>query len=217
MRWVRPILMMSQNSPDLRRERGLKALERGQQRLLSDSAAATWMAVGMTSLLDCPMFTWSFGCTGSREPMGLPAICEQRFAMTSFAFMFVLVPEPVWKMSTGKWASSTPAETSRGGLSNEIGAGGVKLAEILVGARGGDLDEAQGADELAREAVTADGEIEHGALGGCAIKSGDGDFHLAHGVFFDSCISHKAERICVRNRGRPAVSGWKLHHPLSVE
>ena len=27
--------------------------------------AARCMAVGMTSLLDCPKFTWLFGCTGS--------------------------------------------------------------------------------------------------------------------------------------------------------
>jgi len=37
------------------------------------------------------MFTWSLGCAPS------PA----RFAMTSLAFMFVEVPEPVWKTSIG--------------------------------------------------------------------------------------------------------------------
>ena len=36
-----------------------------------------------------------------------------RFAMTSFAFMFVDVPEPVWKMSSTKWASSSPTIASR--------------------------------------------------------------------------------------------------------
>jgi hypothetical protein len=29
--------------------------------------------------------------------------------MTSFAFMFELVPEPVWKTSIGNWSSSSPA------------------------------------------------------------------------------------------------------------
>lgn len=43
-----------------------------------------------------PEFTWSFGCTG------VLARAEARRAMTSLAFMFVNVPEPVWKMSTGK-------------------------------------------------------------------------------------------------------------------
>jgi hypothetical protein len=45
------------------------------------------------------MFTWSLGCTPS------PA----RFAMTSLAFMFVEVPEPVWKTSIGNWSSYPPA------------------------------------------------------------------------------------------------------------
>ena len=45
------------------------------------------------------MFTWSLGCAPS------PA----RFAMTSLAFMFVDVPEPVWKTSIGNWSSWSPA------------------------------------------------------------------------------------------------------------
>ena len=48
------------------------------------------MAVGITSLEDWAAFTWSLGCTF--EPMS----SEARWAMTSFAFMFVDVPEPVW-------------------------------------------------------------------------------------------------------------------------
>ena len=53
----------------------------------------------MTSLDDCPRFTWSFGWI-DREPISPPAISIARLAMTSLAFMFVLVPEPVWKTST---------------------------------------------------------------------------------------------------------------------
>ncbi len=48
------------------------------------------------------MFTWSFGWASS------PAIA----AITSFAFMFDEVPEPVWKTSTGNWSSWSPAATS---------------------------------------------------------------------------------------------------------
>jgi hypothetical protein len=33
-------------------------------------------------------------------------------AITSLAFMLELVPEPVWKTSTGKWSSCSPAATS---------------------------------------------------------------------------------------------------------
>ena len=45
------------------------------------------------------MLTSSFGCTSSPASV----------AITSFAFMFEEVPEPVWKTSTGNWSSSSPA------------------------------------------------------------------------------------------------------------
>ena len=45
------------------------------------------------------MFTSSFAWTPS------PA----RLAMTSLAFMFEDVPEPVWKTSIGNWSSSSPS------------------------------------------------------------------------------------------------------------
>ena len=48
------------------------------------------------------MFTWSFGWASS------PA----RLAITSFAFMFDEVPEPVWKTSTGNWSSCLPSPIS---------------------------------------------------------------------------------------------------------
>jgi hypothetical protein len=78
------------------------ALERGQElvRRLVEGARCT--ALGDTSLEDCPMFTWSFGCTPS------PA----RLAMTSLAFMFDEVPEPVWKTSMGNCSSCSPSPTA---------------------------------------------------------------------------------------------------------
>src|ERR1700691_4528618 len=48
------------------------------------------------------MLTWSFGCT--LEPASA--------AITSFAFVFVEVPEPVWKTSIGNCASCLPAAIS---------------------------------------------------------------------------------------------------------
>ena len=66
---------------------------------MSSSSAARWTAVGKTSFEDWPMFTSSFAWTSS------PASA----AMTSFAFMFEDVPEPVWKTSSGNWSSSSPA------------------------------------------------------------------------------------------------------------
>jgi hypothetical protein len=49
----------------------------------------------MTSLLLWPRLTWSFGCTFSADAR------EARFAITSLAFMLVLVPLPVWNTSIG--------------------------------------------------------------------------------------------------------------------
>ncbi|MDT5173583.1 MAG: hypothetical protein QOG37_834, partial [Mycobacterium sp.] len=43
--------------------------------------------------------TSSFGCTL------LPSFSAASVAMTSFAFMFDDVPEPVWKTSIGNWSS----------------------------------------------------------------------------------------------------------------
>ena len=63
------------------------------------SVAARWIDDGKTSLLDCEALTWSFGCTGR------PSSRDARVAMTSLAFMFDDVPEPVWKTSIGNWSS----------------------------------------------------------------------------------------------------------------
>jgi hypothetical protein len=46
------------------------------------------------------MFTWSLACA------------PDSVAITSLAFMFDDVPEPVWKTSIGNWASCVPAATS---------------------------------------------------------------------------------------------------------
>ena len=75
------------------------------------TAAATWIEVGMTSLEDCPLLTWSLGWTGSREPSSPPRDSIATFEMTSLAFMLVEVPEPVWKMSTTKASSNSPSIT----------------------------------------------------------------------------------------------------------
>src|SRR5919108_603541 len=68
--------------------------------------AARWIADGNTSLDDCEALTWSLGWTGA------PTRSEARLASTPLAFMFELVPEPVWKTSTGKCSSHLPSATS---------------------------------------------------------------------------------------------------------
>ena len=59
------------------------------------------IAVGNVSLEDCPLFTSSFGWIGDFEPTSAPAIWIARFAMTSFAFMLLCVPEPVCHTTSG--------------------------------------------------------------------------------------------------------------------
>ncbi len=64
------------------------------------------MADGITSLLDWDALTWSLGWTGC------PNCSAASVAMTSLAFMFDEVPEPVWYTSIGNWSSQPPAATS---------------------------------------------------------------------------------------------------------
>ena len=71
-------------------------------------AAARCTAEGNTSFDDCDAFTWSFGCTGAAPPSRTDA----RAAITSLAFMFEEVPEPVWNASTGNWSRCAPATIS---------------------------------------------------------------------------------------------------------
>ena len=71
------------------------------------SAAAICIAVGKVSLEDWLIFTSSLGCSSF-----CPAISFPRFAMTSFMFMLLWVPEPVCQTTSGKCPSSLPARIS---------------------------------------------------------------------------------------------------------
>ena len=64
-----------------------------------------WVAVGKVSLDDCDMLTSSLGCT-------VTPFCAAMLAITSLAFMFELVPEPVWNTSMGNWSSCRPSAIS---------------------------------------------------------------------------------------------------------
>ena len=90
--------------PDLRTWRNACALSEKAvaRRSICSSAgpvmacAAIRMAVGMTSFVDCAMFTWSFGLTSLVSPRAPPRISQARFAITSFTFMWNDVPAPAW-------------------------------------------------------------------------------------------------------------------------
>ena len=58
------------------------------------------------------MLTWSLGCTGFFDPISPPSISMARLEITSLAFMFDWVPEPVCQTTSGKCSSSLPSATS---------------------------------------------------------------------------------------------------------
>ena len=96
IRWVRPLLTTSANSAALASSASARWSRRCGSARRGCSAAAIWTAEGNTSLDDWDALTWSFGCTGR------PSLRVASVAMTSFAFMLVEVPEPVWNTSSGK-------------------------------------------------------------------------------------------------------------------
>src|SRR6266850_3588115 len=57
-----------------------------------------------------------------------------------------------------------------------------KFAQVLVHEGGGFLEDAEGADQLGRHQVFADGEVGERAGGLCAVVAVNGDLDLAHGV-----------------------------------
>src|SRR3954467_12993449 len=93
---------MSLNSSALRASDVSSRSSAGSSRRVDSSSAARCTALGNTSLEDWPMLTWSLACTPSPASV----------AMTSLAFMFDEVPEPVWKTSIGNWWSWRPCAIS---------------------------------------------------------------------------------------------------------
>ncbi len=102
MRCVRPDLTTSANSSAFAESDAASPSSAGSSSEWTSPSAARWTADGNTSLEDWPMLTWSLGWAGS------PAM----LAITSLAFMFDEVPEPVWKTSIGNWSSCSPSATA---------------------------------------------------------------------------------------------------------
>ncbi len=90
IRWVRPDLTTVANSRDLAASARARYSSAGSSAVVTWWATATWIAVGNTSLDDCDALTSSLGWTGR------PRRADASRAMTSLAFMFELVPDPVW-------------------------------------------------------------------------------------------------------------------------
>ena len=100
------------------------------------------------------MFTWSLAWTSS------PA----RLAITSLAFMFDEVPEPVWKTSIGNW-SVLAARHLVARPRDPLRHVGVEEADLGVHAGGGRLDPAQPVDHGRRNSSLETGEVLNGFRG----------------------------------------------------
>ena len=64
-------------------------------------------------------------------------------AITSLTFMLVLVPEPVWKTSTGNWSTRWPASTSLASRASPASTIASEMSDVITpvgGVDGGGLD-----------------------------------------------------------------------------
>lgn len=110
-KWVRPVFRIFLNSLDF----FWSALVRFFPDFMSDGASrsiVSRIAVGITSLLDCDMFTWLLGWTNSYVPFFPPRISLARLARISLVFMWNGVPAPAWKMSSWKSSLNAPSMSS---------------------------------------------------------------------------------------------------------
>ena len=139
-------------------------------------------------------------CSGpcSRDRSGARAVARvpprsssARFAITSLAFMLVEVPEPVWKTSTTKSPSNLPSATSIAACSMARPIGASMSCELDVDAGRGRLEEAEGAQEAAREAQPGDREVVDRTGRRGAVVGAGGYPHLPHGVALNAIVGHR--------------------------
>jgi hypothetical protein len=65
----------------------------------------------------------------------------------------------------------------------------VEEAQVHIGARGCQFDQAEGTNEFARKSKAADGKVFDGALRLCAVQRARGNTHFAHRIAFDAATS----------------------------
>ena len=61
IKWVRPILTTSSQAVALSIKAPCRRRRAGKSVSVTSTTTATWIAVGMVSLDDCDILTWSFG------------------------------------------------------------------------------------------------------------------------------------------------------------
>ena len=141
--------------------------------------------------------TWRRGVRRAR-------ICIARLAITSLAFMLVLVPLPVWKTSTGKCSSSLPSATSPAAAMIAAAVRALQPAGLVVHARGGGLDQPIAAMNSPRHRPARDREILHRPLGLGTVQGVGGHLHLAERVALRAFGSHGLLLSLNRKDYRPA-------------
>lgn len=99
--WVLPILTISLNSSYFAARASLRARSFGSNRSLVSITAAMWMTEGKVSLEDYDRLTSSFGWM-SFDPTAPPISSAPLLLITSLAFMFDWVPDPVYQTTRGK-------------------------------------------------------------------------------------------------------------------
>ena len=121
-----------------------------------------------------------------------PSISIARFEITSLAFMLVEVPEPVWKMSSGKWRVELAVEDlARGAPGSPRARARVDDAHLGVDRRALALDQPERGDEAALKDQPGDREVAPRALGLRAPVGVARDFDLAQTVLLHPTCLHR--------------------------
>ena len=134
-RCVRPIITTSANACALASSVSRSRSSAGNSASVDLVDGAMCITAGNVSFDDCPRLTSSFGWIGFFDPTTPPASWIARLAMTSFAFMFDCVPEPVWNTTSGNSASSLPSTTSCAARSISAHLVRRQVPELAVGDR----------------------------------------------------------------------------------
>ena len=114
------------------------------------------------------MLTWSLGWTGFFEPITPPSISMARLEITSLAFMFDWVPEPVCQTDQREMVVELAVDHFLGGRDDGLADLRVELAQRHVGLGRGALDDAQRAHHRQRLLLPADLEIAAAMRWACA-------------------------------------------------
>ena len=182
IRCVRPLLTTSANSAALASSTSARW---ARPRISTPSvlAAAMCTADGNTSLDDWDALTWSLGCTGR------PSLRVASVAMTSLAFMFVDVPEPVWNTSSGKCSKWPPSPISPTAISPAASWIAAAISASMtpssaLTAAAADLIRAS-AMITSRGILLAGYGVDPGPLGLRAPQGVAGNMDLAHRVVLD--------------------------------